>query len=147
MKTVKPGVKNEVRIISFGIVFCLFFVFMVSFMVSPSPEGIGTHVKFFLPPCALYKLTGLPCPFCGATTSFSLLAKGEFLKGFKTNPFAALIFVSGILVFVYSLLCLVAGKAFKLDSIISLIKKGKWFIISALCISWAYKVLDVVGVF
>lgn len=147
MKTVKTGVKSEVRIISFGIVFCLFFVYMVSFIVSPSPEGIGTHVKFFLPPCALYKLTGLPCPFCGATTSFSLLAKGEFLKGFKANPFAALIFTSGILVFVYSLVCLAAGKVFKLDSIISLIKRGKWFIISALCISWVYKVLVMMRIF
>ncbi len=147
MKTVKTRVKSEVRIISFGIVFGLFFVYMVSFMVSPSHEGIGTHVKFFLPPCTLYKLTGLPCPFCGATTSFSLLAKGEFLKGFKANLFAGLLFISGILVFVYSLVCLAAGKAFKLDSIISLIKKGKWFIISALCISWAYKVLDMMRVF
>ncbi|MEA3347236.1 MAG: DUF2752 domain-containing protein [Candidatus Auribacterota bacterium] len=147
MNTVKLCVKNEVRIISAVVMVSLAFVYAVSFMVPPSPEGVGTHVRFFLPPCALYKLTGLPCPFCGATTSFSLLAKGEFLKGLKANPFAVLVFVSGGFIFVYSLLCLVAGKAFKLDSVISLIKKGKWFIISALCISWIYKVLDMAGVF
>src|SRR5205085_6174191 len=41
------------------------------------PLAMGTHRQLGLPPCNFQRLTGLPCPSCGMTTSFALLVRGD----------------------------------------------------------------------
>lgn len=65
--------------------------------LSPSPVGFGTHQQLGLPPCLFFKLTGIPCPNCGLTTSFAHAARLHFYLAFVTQPFGVLAFSLTIL--------------------------------------------------
>ncbi len=49
------------------------------------------------PQCMFRKLTGLPCPTCGATRSVVHLAQGDISAAFMMNPLAA----GGVLIAVF----------------------------------------------
>jgi len=68
----------------------------------PSPRGVGTHEQLGLPPCLFLKLTGLPCPSCGLTTSFAHAAKLHFYEALVTQPFGLLAFFLTILLILLS---------------------------------------------
>ncbi len=55
-------------------------------------NGYGTHQQLGLPPCAFFKLTGIPCPSCGLTTSFAHAARLHFYQAFVTQPFGLIAF-------------------------------------------------------
>jgi len=61
-------------------------------ILSPSPNGFGTHEQLGLPPCLFFKLTGIPCPNCGLTTSFAHSARLHFYQAFITQPFGLIAF-------------------------------------------------------
>lgn len=61
--------------------------------LEPAPEGHGTHRGLGLPACSFFTLTGHPCPMCGATTTFALLADGHLVAGVLNQPFASLLFL------------------------------------------------------
>jgi len=65
-------------------------VLTVARVVSPSPNGLGTHQQLGLPPCFFHKLTGIPCPTCGMTTSFAHTVRLQFYEAFMTQPFGML---------------------------------------------------------
>lgn len=44
-----------------------------------------THRQLGLPACSFYKSTGIPCPSCGFTTSFSLLMHLDPLNALRAN--------------------------------------------------------------
>jgi hypothetical protein len=52
----------------------------------PRLEG-GTHQTWplNLPPCTFKETTGVPCPSCGMTTSFSLLMHGDPVNSLRAN--------------------------------------------------------------
>jgi hypothetical protein len=64
-------------------------VLLTARALTPDPSGYGTHTQLGLPGCLLLQLTGLPCPACGLTTCFSLLAHGELRAGFACHPLGA----------------------------------------------------------
>ena len=51
-------------------------------LLTPDPSGYGTHEHIFLLPCVFRSVTGLPCPFCGMTTAFALMARGQWAAAF-----------------------------------------------------------------
>lgn len=58
----------------------------------PAANGYGTHQQLGLPPCAFFKLTGIPCPSCGLTTSFAHAARLHLYQAFITQPFGVIAF-------------------------------------------------------
>lgn len=68
------------------------FTLTVARMLSPSAAGYGTHEQLGLPPCLFFKLTGIPCPNCGLTTSFAHSARLHFYQAFVTQPFGLIAF-------------------------------------------------------
>ncbi len=46
---------------------------------------MATHTQLGLPPCTFAEVYGKPCPSCGMTTSFALLAHGDAVGSLKAN--------------------------------------------------------------
>ena len=55
----------------------------------PSPTGIGSHRALGLQSCHFLDTTGLPCPSCGMTTSFTWFARGNLLASLYVQPMGA----------------------------------------------------------
>ncbi|HWQ36604.1 MAG TPA: DUF2752 domain-containing protein [Blastocatellia bacterium] len=78
-------------------------VLTVARFLPPSPHGVGTHESLGLPTCLFLKLTGLPCPSCGMTTSFAHAAKLHFYDALVAQPFGLLLFFLTVLLVPLSL--------------------------------------------
>lgn len=55
----------------------------------PNPNGVQTHTGLtflHLQPCQFLYTTGLPCPSCGMTTSFSWFVRGNWVASFYVQP-------------------------------------------------------------
>jgi hypothetical protein len=63
-------------------------VLAASFWLQPDPEGFGTHRQLLMPPCFFRTLTRVPCPFCGMTTGFAHMARGEVRAAFVCSIMA-----------------------------------------------------------
>jgi hypothetical protein len=65
------------------------------YQVGPDGEPVArtmeTHTQMGLPPCRFKVVTGLPCPSCGMTTSFSLLMHGDLLGSLRANAVGTLL--------------------------------------------------------
>lgn len=64
---------------------CLALLIVAAFL-TPSPDGLGTHRELGLSECQWLRTTGLPCPGCGMTTSFSWFVRGNVLASFYVQP-------------------------------------------------------------
>ena len=93
------------RWIRFGLlmlVACWVAVFCVAMWLDPYDENgkarlMETHRQLNLPPCTFKVLTGMPCPSCGMTTSFSLLVRGDVWNSLKANFAGTALAVIGLL--------------------------------------------------
>jgi hypothetical protein len=66
-------------------------VLITAARLHPSPTGVGTHESLGLPPCQFLDKTGLPCPSCGMTSSFSHLVRGNLLASAYIQPMGCLL--------------------------------------------------------
>lgn len=80
------------RIIAVGMAAIAGGVLGVARWLHPAARGYGTHTELLLPPCNFLRLTHLPCPSCGMTTSFAWAARMDFWQAFLANPFGLLLF-------------------------------------------------------
>ncbi len=78
------------RVMVGGLAFGLFTLLMIAAVLTPNPDGLGTHQQLGLPPCSTRWLFGIRCPGCGMTTSWSWMMKGNLLQSFRTNTGGAL---------------------------------------------------------
>ena len=54
--------------------------------------------------------TGWPCPMCGMTTTFALMAEGRVLEAFHNQPFGPVLFSITAMFAVLGLLDMVTGR-------------------------------------
>ena len=113
--------------------------------LTPAASGHGTHKQLGLGTCSILAPTGVPCPVCGMTTSFSHLAHLEPLQGLVAQPFGVLLFGLTLAAACLSLLELV-------------LPRGRWeqtwrwtldherriagLLFGGLALGWIYKVLS-----
>lgn len=80
------------RLISLAVVIPTGSVLALAAWLEPSPDGHSTHTQLGLARCSFLTLTGHPCPMCGATTTFALMAHLRPVEAALNQPFAALLF-------------------------------------------------------
>ncbi|MDP6506585.1 MAG: DUF2752 domain-containing protein [Planctomycetota bacterium] len=108
--------------------------------LKPNPMGMGTHEQLGLPSCSFLIHYGKPCPFCGMTTSYSHMVRGQVLQSARTHPLGAILAFVTFLVPLYSGSVLVRRKPFfpKLYY-----RRWPWLLLAlvVLCLlSWVYKI-------
>jgi hypothetical protein len=75
------------RLLALGVAIGCIAVLCVAAYLSPNPTGTGTHAKLpGLQSCQFLQRTGLPCPSCGMTTSFSWFVRGNWLASLYVQP-------------------------------------------------------------
>lgn len=68
-------------------------VVVLAATLTPSPEAVSIF-GFEVPGLCVWRgLTGISCPGCGLTRSFSYLAHGHLVDAFRMNPLGPLLFV------------------------------------------------------
>ena len=118
-----------------------------AFVLTPSEKGVGTHQQLGLPPCTFLWLTGLPCPFCGMTTSWTHAAHGNILSSFTTQPMGLVLFALDAVIVVWLLGRVLRGSAgFRPDQFLgSLPVRLVWALFASTMVAWVYKILAVTG--
>lgn len=61
------------------------------------PRSHGTHRQLGLPACAMRTVTGIGCPSCGMTTTFSLLMHGDHAAAWRVNWAGCVVAVLAVL--------------------------------------------------
>lgn len=87
-----PRSSSSERLTQVSVALGLWGVVLVSALLVPSADGLGTHEQLGMQPCTFYQATGRPCPGCGLTTAFSLMAHGRVIEAAVVQPFGALLF-------------------------------------------------------
>jgi hypothetical protein len=83
---------------------------LFSFLLHPNPRGFGTHRQLLLPPCFSRLVTRVPCPFCGMTTGFTWMARGDVAAAARCNLMAPPGFVAGWVLALLGLYGAVTGR-------------------------------------
>lgn len=96
------------------------------------------------PRCWFRTLTGLPCPFCGATHAGLALLHGEALTAIRVNPLASFVYAGLGFYDLYVVVILAAGcRRLRLDGLDQ--QREKILLLAGLLlvvINWAYLLLQ-----
>lgn len=114
-------------------------VLTIARFLPPSPRGVGTHERLGLPPCLFLKLTGLPCPSCGLTTSFAHAAKLHFYDALLAQPFGLLLFFLTVLFVPLSLWLAYRGIPWHRLTAARAAKPLLWLCAALWLTAWIYK--------
>ena len=86
-----PQVKRQVvgvagRLIALAVALGALSVLVVGLLLTPAPQGVGTHKSMGFQRCEFLARTRLPCPSCGMTTSVSHFSRGQWLASLYVQP-------------------------------------------------------------
>ena len=84
-------------------------VFGVAIWLTPDPRGFGTHQQLGIPPCTFRAVTGIHCPHCGLTTSFSWFVRGEFYNSMKANPAGLMLAAASVVILIWTIVVSIRG--------------------------------------
>jgi hypothetical protein len=115
-------------------------VLITAAYLTPSPSGYGTHQEMRFEGCQFLTRTGLPCPACGMTTSFSWFVRGNLLASFYVQPMGMVLAICTTAAFWVSLYIAVTGiPALRLTSTIP---ASYWLIpmFAGVILAWGWKI-------
>ncbi len=85
-------------------------VFGIAVCLKPNPNGFGTHQQLGLPPCTFRSMTGVNCPHCGLTTSFSWFVRGQLLRSLQANPAGVILAGASLIVLFWTVAVSIYGR-------------------------------------
>lgn len=109
-------------------------------LLTPSPDGTGSHTKLGLAPCPFMATTGIPCPSCGMTTSWTWFARGNLRASFYVQPMGTVLAILCVCCFWTALYAGITGRpVFRLVQVIP----GRYYFVPLLSfaiLAWAWKI-------
>ena len=90
-------------------------VLVIARLLPPDDRGFGTHERLGLPPCGMILTSGLPCPSCGMTTSFSLMMHGRPIDAFIAQPAGAAVCLGAMIGVVLAVHAAATGRVIQVD--------------------------------
>jgi hypothetical protein len=126
-----PIVEGWVRRALLGMAVFLTAIFGIAAWLNPydetgQPRRMETHLQLGLPPCTFRLMTGVPCPSCGMTTSFSLLMHGDPWDSLRANAVGTLLAIFCLALIPWSVACVICRRLF---FIVALDRALTWTII------------------
>jgi hypothetical protein len=120
---------------------------LVAFAVALEPDarGFGTHERLGLPACRTIEWWGVPCPGCGVTTAFTLVAHGRILAALATQPFGALLGIGVPLVALWAWMQHLRGRDLRRETARALRPTLVAALTLAFVGAWLYKLARVRG--
>lgn len=96
-------------VLGWGLIFAVA-VFLDPYDENGTARRMETHRQLGLPPCTFRSLSGLPCPSCGMTTSFSLLVRGDLWHSAQANYAGTALAAFGLLFIPWGILSALSGR-------------------------------------
>jgi hypothetical protein len=119
--------------------------FVLAYRLNPYKDGKvwyeETHTQLRLPPCTFKWVTGLPCPSCGMTSSFSLLVHGDLWNSLLANAVGTLLALFLMAVIPWNLACAVRGRWVGVRSLESALLRVVLVFFTLLLVRWGLVVL------
>jgi len=84
---------------------------LIAASLRPSSSGWGTHLQLNLQPCYFLQTTGLPCPSCGMTTSWSWFARANLPASLYVQPMGTVLAVLAVVTVWTGLYIAITGRA------------------------------------
>jgi hypothetical protein len=75
-----------VRLLSLAIASGCVIILIVAARLTPNHLGYGSHWQLRMPECQFMQRTGIPCPSCGMTTSFTWFVRGNLAASLYVQP-------------------------------------------------------------
>ncbi len=129
------------RLVAFVLLVGIVTVWIVAYVLQPDGRGLGTHEQLGLAPCRMLTIFGIPCAFCGMTTTFTLMAHGHWVAGFLTQPAGGLLFLLTLPAFAASSYGVVTAKV---PRVIETWRYSGRLVLSGclvLLLGWIYKIV------
>ena len=118
-------------------------VLALSVWLTPAEAGVGTHTQLGLEPCIMLSALGMPCPMCGMTTTFTLMAHLRPIDAFTNQPFGVVLFLSTVMIAFVSAVEIISPKN-RWATMITWMIAREWTFIAGLSLgffgSWLYKI-------
>ncbi|MCH2142302.1 MAG: DUF2752 domain-containing protein [Phycisphaerales bacterium] len=118
---------------------------VAAMMMQPAAEGHGTHRQLGLPACGWQVSMGIPCPTCGMTTSFSHVARGDYLTAAIVQPAGMMLSILVAMTVVASLWAAVTGAPMQRFLAGALRPGIVWFGVGILMLAWVWTLLRAGG--
>ncbi len=116
----------------------------IAAFLTPSPTGYGTHTKLGLGECTMLHFTGFPCPMCGMTTTFALMAHLRPVDALLNQPFGPFLFAATVAAAVVGGIDLLTGAGVWKRVLLALERfeqRIAIFMLVGLFAGWIYKIL------
>jgi hypothetical protein len=113
---------------------------VIAACLRPSPDGYGSHTELGLAPCQFMQRTGLPCPSCGMTTSWTWFAHGNLRASFYVQPMGTVLAVLTACCFWAALYCAATGRP--VYQLLRVIPSRYYFVplLSLGILAWGWKI-------
>lgn len=128
------------RLTALGVALVVLAPLIIASMLRPSPDGYGSHQELGLAPCQFMQRTGLPCPSCGMTTSWTWFVRGNLQASFYTQPMGMVLAALAAGCFWIALYCALTGRpVFRL---LRVILSRYYFVplLSFAILAWGWKI-------
>jgi hypothetical protein len=134
-----------VRLTLLGFALAFAVVLGVALRLDPTKGGRNwtqaTHTQLGLAPCQFFVLTGMPCPSCGMTTSFTWLVHGNPVNSMRANWVGTMLATFCLLFIPWSVASVIRKRALFIDSIEIVLARLIMVFLWLLVIRWGVVIL------